>query len=191
MAKNDALIQSQASTLENLENQMVALQSGKIVEPSEVVVEDEPTEKEESQPTVEVPTPKKLDAEKSDEQLHINISLADALEQMSNYVKFIKDILSKKKKLSEYEIVALMKECSAFLQNKLPLKLKDLESFMIPYNIRESYCNKALYVLGASINLMAKSIFKLLGIGEVKPITVTLQLADRSLPYPKGKIEDV
>ncbi|KAA3461300.1 Retrovirus-related Pol polyprotein from transposon 17.6 [Gossypium australe] len=42
-----------------------------------------------------------------------------------------------------------------------------------------------------SINLIPKSIFKMLGIGEVRPMIVTLQLADRSLAYPKGKIEDV
>ncbi|KAA3473609.1 hypothetical protein EPI10_023973 [Gossypium australe] len=35
----------------------VALRSGKTLEPKEVVVEDEPIEKEESQPTVEFPTP--------------------------------------------------------------------------------------------------------------------------------------
>ncbi|XP_012472341.1 uncharacterized protein LOC105789517 [Gossypium raimondii] len=39
--------------------------------------------------------------------------------------------------------------------------------------------------------MMPESIFKLLGIGEVRPTTVTLQLADRLLAYPKGKIEDI
>ncbi|XP_016755157.1 uncharacterized protein [Gossypium hirsutum] len=68
---------------------------------------------------------------------------------MPNYVKFMKDILSKKKRLSEYETISLTKECSAFLQNKLPPKLKDPRSFMIPCNIGESYCGKALYDLGA------------------------------------------
>ncbi|XP_022870856.1 uncharacterized protein LOC111390100 [Olea europaea var. sylvestris] len=34
-------------------------------------------------------------------------------------------------------------------------------------------------------------VFKKLGLGEVKPTTVTLQLADRSLTYPRGIIEDV
>ncbi|XP_052878312.1 uncharacterized protein LOC128284338 [Gossypium arboreum] len=60
---------------------------------------------------------------------------------MPNYVKFVKDILSNKKRLSEYETVALTKESSAFLQNKLPPKLKDPGSFTIPCNIGESYCD--------------------------------------------------
>ncbi|XP_062114512.1 uncharacterized protein LOC133825612 [Humulus lupulus] len=49
----------------------------------------------------------------------------------------------------------------------------------------------ALCDLGASINLMPMSIFKQLGIGEVRPTTVILQLVDRSLAHPDGKIEDV
>ncbi|XP_062085631.1 uncharacterized protein LOC133791729 [Humulus lupulus] len=49
----------------------------------------------------------------------------------------------------------------------------------------------ALCDLGASINLMPMSIFKQLRIGEVRPTTVTLQLADRSLSHLNGKIEDV
>ncbi|XP_062100149.1 uncharacterized protein LOC133806007 [Humulus lupulus] len=124
-------------------------------------------------------------------QLHINIPLVEALEQMPNYVKFMKDILTKKRRLGEFETVTLTKECSSFLKNKLPPKMKDLESFTIPCTIGNSYCGMALCDLGASINLMPMSIFKQLGIGEVRSTTVTLQLADRSLAHPDGKIEDV
>ena len=38
---------------------------------------------------------------------------------------------------------------------------------------------------------MPLSIFKRLGLGEARPTTVTLQLADRSLKHPRGIIEDV
>ena len=62
---------------------------------------------------------------------HINIPFAEALEKMPIYVKFIKENLKKKKKLGDYETVALSEECSAFLQKKLPQKLKDPESFTI------------------------------------------------------------
>ena len=124
-------------------------------------------------------------------QLHINIPLVEALEQMPSYVKFMKDILSKKRRLGEFETVALTEECSAILKNKLPPKLKDPGSFTIPCSIGNQYFGKALCDLGASINLMPMSIFKKLGIGEARPTTVTLQLADRSLAHPEGKIEDV
>ncbi|XP_062087012.1 uncharacterized protein LOC133793735 [Humulus lupulus] len=65
-------------------------------------------------------------------QLHINIPFAEALEQMPSYVKFMKEILSKKRKMEEYEMVALTEECSAILQRKLPQKLRDPGSFTIP-----------------------------------------------------------
>ncbi|KAG8485852.1 hypothetical protein CXB51_019166 [Gossypium anomalum] len=124
-------------------------------------------------------------------QLHINIPLVEALEQMPNYVKFMKDILSKKQRLGEFETVALMKQCRAYLQEKLPPKSKDLGCFTIPCKIGAMDCGKALCDLGASINLMPMPIFRKLGIGEVRPTTVTLQLADRSLAHIEGKIEDI
>ncbi|XP_062118983.1 uncharacterized protein LOC133832688 [Humulus lupulus] len=71
-------------------------------------------------------------------QLHINIPLVEALEQMPNYVKFMKDILTWKRRLGEFETVALTKECSSFLQNKMPPKMKDPGSFTIPCTIDRS-----------------------------------------------------
>ncbi|KAL5578338.1 hypothetical protein UlMin_020037 [Ulmus minor] len=100
-------------------------------------------------------------------QLHINIPLVEALEQMPNYVKFMKDMLTKKRRFGEFETVALMQECSAVLQNKLPPKLKDPGSFTIPCSIGNQYFGKALCDLGASINLMPMSIFKNWGLGKL------------------------
>ncbi|KAH9723366.1 hypothetical protein KPL70_007095 [Citrus sinensis] len=124
-------------------------------------------------------------------QLHINIPFMEALEQMPNYAKFFKDILTKKRRLGEFETVALTQECSRMLQSKIPQKMKDPGSFTIPCSIGTKYSGKALCNLGASINLMPLSVFKQLGVGECRPTTVSLQLADRSHAYPEGKIEDV
>ncbi|KAH9704917.1 hypothetical protein KPL70_011661 [Citrus sinensis] len=124
-------------------------------------------------------------------QLHINIPFVEALKQMPNYVKFLKDILARKRRLGEFETVALTQESSHMLQSKIPTKLKDLGSFTIPCSIWTRYTGRALCDLGASINLMLLSVFKQLGVGECRPTTVTLQLADRSHAYPEGKIEDV
>ncbi|KAA3457193.1 Aspartic peptidase [Gossypium australe] len=115
-------------------------------------------------------------------QLHTNIPLVEALEQMPNYVKFMKDILLKKKRLAEFEIVAFTKGCTIMLRNKLQLKLKVPGSFTIRYSIGNHYVGKDLCDLGASINLMPMK-------GETT--NVTLQLADRSYAHPEGKIEDV
>ena len=48
-------------------------------------------------------------------KLKINIPFADALEKMPSYVMFTKDILSKKRKLEDYETIALTEECNAIL----------------------------------------------------------------------------
>ena len=98
-------------------------------------------------------------------KLHISIPFAEALEKMSGYVKFMKDILSNKRKLGDYEIVALSEECSAILQKKLPPKFKDPGSFTIPCAIGNTVFERALRDLGASINLMSWSIFKKLKLG--------------------------
>ncbi|XP_030477993.2 uncharacterized protein LOC115695035 [Cannabis sativa] len=124
-------------------------------------------------------------------KLHINIPFAEALEQMPSYIKFMKEILSKKRKMEDFEMVALTEECSAILQKKLPPKLKDLGSFTIPCTIGKIENIHALCDLGASINLMPLSVFKRLQLGEAKPTTVTLQLVDRSLAHLRGVIEDV
>ena len=84
---------------------------------------------------------------------------------MPRYVKFMKDVLSKKRKLRDYEIVTLSEECSAILQKKFPPKLKDPCSFTIPCAIGNAIFGRALCDLGASINLMPWSIFKKLKLG--------------------------
>ena len=99
-------------------------------------------------------------------KLYINIPFAEALKQMPGYVKFMKDILSKKRKLGDYETVALFEERSAILQKKFPHKLKDPGSFTIPYANGNSVFEKALCDLGASINLIPWSIFKKLKLQE-------------------------
>ncbi|XP_073017791.1 uncharacterized protein [Primulina eburnea] len=82
-------------------------------------------------------------------KIRINTPFADALEQMPYYAMFLKDVMSKKRKLQEFETMKLTEECSVILQKK-------------------------------DLNL-----------GEVKPTTITLQVADRSLTYPRGIVEDV
>ncbi|XP_062114514.1 uncharacterized protein LOC133825614 [Humulus lupulus] len=110
---------------------------------------------------------------------------------MPNYVKFLNEILTKKRRLGEFETMALTGGCSAILKNKIPPKLIDSGSFTIPYSIGGRDVGRALCDLGASINLMSMSIFKKLGIGEARPTTITFQLADRSMAHVEGKIEDI
>jgi len=107
-------------------------------------------------------------------KLYINIPFVEALEQMPSYAKFMKDLLSRKRKLQEDETIILTEKCSAIIQKKLPPKLKDPGSFVIPCEIRNIMVSKALCDFGASINLMPLFIFKMLGIGQVKSTIITL-----------------
>ena len=124
-------------------------------------------------------------------KLHINIPFVDALEQIPSYVKFIKEILSNKRKLKDSETVKLTEECSVIFQNKMPQKLKDPGSFTIPCTTGTTYFDKALCDLGVSANLMSLSMYKKLDLGEAKATIISLQLSDRFIKHPQRIIEDV
>ena len=48
-------------------------------------------------------------------KIEINIPFAEALTQMPNYAKFMKDILSKKRRFDEEGLVSLTANCSAVI----------------------------------------------------------------------------
>ncbi|GJU98479.1 DNA-directed DNA polymerase [Tanacetum coccineum] len=81
--------------------------------------------------------------------------------------------------------------CSTVLLNKLPLKEKNPGSFTIPCDIGNLRIDNALADLGASISLMPYSMYEKLGLGEPKPTRMSLELADRSIQYPRGIAENV
>ncbi|XP_074347102.1 uncharacterized protein LOC141685925 [Apium graveolens] len=124
-------------------------------------------------------------------EIHISILFADALAQMPLYVKFMKEVLSNRKKLKEVETITLTEECSAVIQCKIPPKRKDPGSFSLPCTIGELGIRKALCDPGASVSLMPYSMYKRLGLGELKKTKFSLQLTDRSIKYPLGVLEDV
>ncbi|XP_068644707.1 uncharacterized protein [Aristolochia californica] len=138
-----------------------------------------------------LPYPQRFQKQKLDKQfskfldilkkVHINIPFADDLEQRPNYVKFLKDIISMKRRLEEIETVNLFEECSAILQKKLPQKLKDPGSFTLPCAIGNSFFDKVLCDLGASINLMPLSVCRKLGLGEMKQTNNNFFATSRSI----------
>ncbi|XP_071917979.1 uncharacterized protein [Coffea arabica] len=108
-----------------------------------------------------------------------------------SYAKFLKEIMTRKRKLEDCETIALTEECSAIIQNKLPPKLKDPGSFSIPCTIGNVDFSKALCDLGASVSLIPLTVARQLGLHELKRTNITLQLADRSIRYPLGVLENV
>ena len=148
-----------------------------------------------------VPFPQRLQKAKIEEQfskfleifnkIEINIPFADAITKMPNYAKFLKDILSKKKKIAEEGVVNLTATCSAIIQKSLPAKMKDPSSFTIPCTIGKYEFKKALCDSGASINLIPLSFVQRLSLGELTPTAITLQMAYRSMAQPEEVLEDV
>nr|GFD22824.1 reverse transcriptase domain-containing protein [Tanacetum cinerariifolium] len=116
-------------------------------------------------------------------QLHLNISLAEALVLMPKYQKMLKALLSNKEKLWELANTPLIENFSAVILKKLPEKLRDPQKFLIPCGFSELKC-KALADLGASINLMPLSVWKKLGLPDLFPTQMTLELANRAICTP-------
>ena len=115
----------------------------------------------------------------------------EVVTQMTLYAKFLKEILSKKRRFAEEGVVNLTATCSAVIKKNLPEKMKDPRSFTIPCTIGGLEIQKALCDSGASIDLMPLSVARRLSLGELTPTTVTLQMADRTMAKSEGIIEDV
>jgi len=116
-------------------------------------------------------------------KLHVNIPFIDALSQMPLYAKFLKEILSKKRKFYEHKTIALSENCSVVVLNKFPTKLKYPGSFCIPFFIGNVSNDRVLCDLGSSVSLMPYFIFKKLNLGELRPTNIPLQLAYCSMKY--------
>jgi hypothetical protein len=71
------------------------------------------------------------------------------------------------------------------------LKYKDPGCHIISCFIGEHKIERALLDLGASVNLLPNLVFQSLNLGELKPISVTLLLVDRSVKVPRGIVEDM
>ena len=122
-------------------------------------------------------------------QVKVNIPLLDIIKQVLAYAKFLKDLCTIKKGLGIEKKAFLTEQVSAIIQSRNPVKYKDPGSPTISVNIGGNCIDKSLLDLGASVNLLPHSVYKQLGLGELKPTNITLSLADRSVKIPKGIVE--
>ncbi|GJY54453.1 reverse transcriptase domain-containing protein [Tanacetum coccineum] len=145
--------------------------------------------------------PQRLNKEKIDaryakfldmiKEVRINVPLVDVLAGMPNYGKFLKDLVSNKIKMEQISAAFLTEECSAILQNKIPPKLGDPKSFLIPCKLANSVEYLALADLGASINLMPYSLYAALSGTTLKPTRMSIRLANHTYQYPMGVAENM
>ncbi|XP_050919816.1 uncharacterized protein LOC127137392 [Lathyrus oleraceus] len=121
------------------------------------------------------------------EKLHVEIPFTEAITQIPSYAKFLKDVLTNKRRLNDHKPL----ECNSIAENKLAKKEKDPQSFSIPCVLGNHVIDKSLLVLGASVSLMPLAVCNRLNLGEMQLTRMSLQLADRSVKYPIGILEDI
>ncbi|XP_070041936.1 uncharacterized protein [Nicotiana tomentosiformis] len=124
-------------------------------------------------------------------ETEVNIPLIYALREIRGYAKMMKDMMSRKFDFQDLATVTLAQTCSVVVTRPIAKKLSDPGSFTIPCTIDSYAFAKALCDLGASINLMPLAIYKRLGIGRVRPTSMLLQLADRTVKRLSGILDDV
>ena len=124
-------------------------------------------------------------------QVKLNIPLLDAIKQIPSYAKFLKDLCTVKWKLGVNKEAFMTEQSTSLIRNNLPLKYKDPGSPTISIVVGNSKLGHALVDLGASVNLLPYSVYVDLGLGELEPTNITLQLADRSVKIPRGIVKDV
>ena len=96
-----------------------------------------------------------------------------------------------KRKLNVQKKAFLTEQVSDIIQQNSPLKYKDPGCSTISCVIGNHRIKLALLNLGANVNLLPCLVYEQLGLSELKPTSITLQLADRSMRKSRGIVDDV
>ncbi|XP_021763655.1 uncharacterized protein LOC110728290 [Chenopodium quinoa] len=124
-------------------------------------------------------------------KVYATIPFSDLVIQMPQFANFVKGILDHDHNDKKLECLVVKEKCRDLLHDSLPPKLHDPGSFTIPCMINETYFDRVLCDLGASVNLMPSSVYDKLGLKNLKPSPIFLHMADRTVRLPKGVVEDV
>ena len=124
-------------------------------------------------------------------QAKVNIPLLDVIQKIPSYAKFLKDLCTVKRKLGVNKDAFMIEQSTSLISNNFPPKYKDPGSPTISIVAGNSKLKHALVDLGSSVNLLPYSVYVELGLGELEPTNIPLQLADRSVKTPRGIVKDV
>ncbi|XP_040947330.1 uncharacterized protein [Gossypium hirsutum] len=112
----------------------------------------------------------------------VNIPLADAFVQILNYGKFLKELLSKKKKISDMETIARTEGCSTVLTNKFPqnersltLQLADRSLAQLEGKIKDIIVRMDKFILPADFIILDCEADKEVPINLGQPFLATEQ----------------
>jgi hypothetical protein len=120
--------------------------------------------------------------------LFLQIPLTDAIE-MPPYSKYMKDIVTNKRKIPSEEIFTLLANYS--FDGKVSEKLGDPGIPTIPCSIKNNYVRTALCDLGAGVSVMPFSLYKRPDLEKLISTDISLQMADKSTTIPIGICENV
>jgi hypothetical protein len=120
--------------------------------------------------------------------LFFQIPLTDAI-KMPPYSKYMKDIVTNKRKIPSEEISTLLSNYS--FNGKVPEKLGDPGIPTIPCSIKNNYVTTALCDLGAGVSVMPFPLYKTPDLEKFISTDISLQMADKSTTIPIGICENV
>jgi hypothetical protein len=106
-----------------------------------------------------------------DETFISEIPLTDAI-KMPPYSKYMKDIVTNKRKIPNEEISTLLANYS--FNGKVPEKLGDPGIPTIPCSIKNNYVRTALCDLGARVSVMPFSLYKRLDLEKLVSTDISL-----------------
>ncbi|CAA7395948.1 unnamed protein product [Spirodela intermedia] len=122
------------------------------------------------------------------QDVQISLPLLIAIEHIPKYARVLKEMCTPKR---APRVEKLSMHASALLLNQLSFKLRDIGAPLISCDISGSIFQNALLDTGANINLLPTSICDKFNISDLKPSTITLKFADRSIKHLKGILENV
>src|SRR3990170_2878189 len=109
--------------------------------------------------------------------------------KMPPYAKYMKDIVTNKRKIPDAEISTMLANYS--FEDGVPKKLGDPGIPTMPCSIKGNNVRTALCDLGAGVSVMPFSLYKRLDLNKLTPTEISLQMADKSTAIPIGICEDV
>ncbi|GKC17489.1 hypothetical protein Tco_1014271 [Tanacetum coccineum] len=108
-----------------------------------------------------------------------------------DHVKLISTIVETEKKESYGPQFSEAYSKASHINNSIPRKEKDPGSFTLPCFINNVCFDNVLADLGAGVSVMPLSTYLNLGLGGLAHTKLTVELADRTVKYPKGITKNV
>ncbi|XP_072076650.1 uncharacterized protein [Arachis hypogaea] len=123
-------------------------------------------------------------------KVEVTIPLFDAIHQVPEYAKFLKDLCMNKDRIHELETIPLGSSILALMES-IPEKCVDLGPCLVSCIIDGVQFVDCMCDLGACVSIMPLSVYHLLKLPPLKRSAARFVLADKSIITVSGIAEDV